>query len=109
MSSDGVHSCDVLVVGGGVAGMSAACKLAESGLRVHIVEQAPTLGGAVLRRAQTGQNPNLNGVHEPSWRDLMARFDRVRKLMSVSVCSTYTGTDSTGAISLSPTPLPQPA
>ncbi len=98
MSSDGEHFFDVLVVGGGLAGMSAACKLAESGLRVHIVEQATTLGGAVLRRAQTGQNPNLNGVHESSWRDLMARFDRVRKLMSVSVCSTYTGTDSTGAI-----------
>ena len=63
MSSDGEHSFDVLVVGGGLAGMSAACKLAESGLRVHIVEQATTLGGAVLRRAQTGQNPNLNGVH----------------------------------------------
>ena len=50
MSSDGEHSFDVLVVGGGLAGMSAACKLAESGLRVHIVEQATTLGGAVLRR-----------------------------------------------------------
>ena len=98
MSSDSVDSCDVLVVGGGVAGMSAACKLAEWGLRVQIVEQAPTLGGAVLRRAQKGQNSKLNGVHEPIWRDLMARFDRVRKLISVSICSTYTGTDSTGEI-----------
>ena len=91
-----------------MAGMSAACKLAEWGLRVQIVEQAPTLGGAVLRRAQKGQNSKLNGVHEPIWRDLMARFDRVRKLISVSICSTYTVLIQQ-AKSLSPTPLPQPA
>jgi heterodisulfide reductase subunit A len=37
----------VLVVGGGVAGMRAAADLAETGLKVYLVETAPGLGGRV--------------------------------------------------------------
>ncbi len=36
-----------LVVGGGVAGMSAATALAAQGLETHLVEKAPALGGLV--------------------------------------------------------------
>lgn len=36
---------DVLVIGGGVAGITAALELAEAGLHVHIVESKSTLGG----------------------------------------------------------------
>lgn len=39
---------DLIVVGGGVAGMSAALAGARSGLRVLLVEAAPQLGGASL-------------------------------------------------------------
>ena len=35
----------VIVVGGGVAGMSAACALAEAGLRVQLIERRSYLGG----------------------------------------------------------------
>jgi squalene-associated FAD-dependent desaturase len=35
----------VTVIGGGVAGMSAACALAESGAQVHLVERRSYLGG----------------------------------------------------------------
>ncbi len=37
--------CDVLVVGGGVAGLLAARAAAEGGARVILLEQAPVLGG----------------------------------------------------------------
>jgi len=37
--------CDVLVVGAGVAGLLAAKAAADAGLRVILMEQAPTLGG----------------------------------------------------------------
>jgi len=38
-------STTVTVVGGGVAGLSAACALAEAGCEVHLVERRPYLGG----------------------------------------------------------------
>lgn len=39
----------VMVVGGGVAGLTAASSLAEKGLRVFLVERTPTLGGWAAR------------------------------------------------------------
>jgi heterodisulfide reductase subunit A len=39
----------VLVVGGGVGGMRAAVDLAEAGLKVHLVENMPWLGGRVAQ------------------------------------------------------------
>jgi zeta-carotene desaturase len=48
----------VTVVGGGVAGMSAACALAEAGLRVQLVERRGSLGG----RASSFLNPGVGEV-----------------------------------------------
>ena len=39
------HRHDVIVVGAGFAGLSAACVLAEAGARVLVVEARPQLGG----------------------------------------------------------------
>ena len=36
---------DVLVIGGGIAGMQSALLLAEKGHRVHVLESAPAIGG----------------------------------------------------------------
>ena len=38
--------CDLVVVGGGAAGLSAAVTAAHHGLRVIVAEKAPVLGGA---------------------------------------------------------------
>jgi zeta-carotene desaturase len=48
----------VTVIGGGVAGMSAACALAEAGLRVQLVEQRGYLGG----RASSYLHPGVGEV-----------------------------------------------
>ncbi len=48
----------VTVVGGGVAGMSAACALAEAGFRVQLVEQRNCLGG----RACSYLHPSVGEV-----------------------------------------------
>jgi monoamine oxidase len=42
-----VIRCDVVVVGGGVAGLAAAGRLAEAGRRVILLEARPRLGGRV--------------------------------------------------------------
>jgi heterodisulfide reductase subunit A2 len=43
------NSGAVLVIGGGVAGMRAAADLAETGLKVYLVESSPSLGGRVAQ------------------------------------------------------------
>ena len=68
---------DVLVVGGGIAGMQAALDIAESGHKVYLVERETTIGGHMLQFDKTfptldcaacigtpkmvsvGQNPNI--------------------------------------------------
>ncbi len=55
---------NVIVVGGGLAGIAAACDLADAGLLVTLVEARPILGGKTwsFRDAQTGM-PVDNGQH----------------------------------------------
>jgi len=48
----------VTIIGGGVAGMSAACALAQAGLRVNLVERRGYLGG----RASSYLHPGVNEV-----------------------------------------------
>ena len=48
----------VTIIGGGVAGMSAACSLAEAGFHVHLVERRSYLGG----RASSYLHPGVNEV-----------------------------------------------
>ena len=68
---------DVLVVGGGIAGMQAALDIADSGHKAYLVERDPTIGGHMLQFDKTfptldcaacigtpkmvdvGQNPNI--------------------------------------------------
>src|SRR6516225_6266518 len=40
--------CDLVVVGAGMAGLSAAGRAAENGARVVVVEKAPHIGGSAL-------------------------------------------------------------
>src|SRR6185437_6906154 len=66
MSSEGMILSDsrhgsgwrVAIIGGGVAGMSAACALAEAGFRVQLVERRGYLGG----RASSYLHPGVNEV-----------------------------------------------
>src|SRR5512144_2593268 len=47
-----VHA-DVLVVGGGIAGMHAALTLAEAGKHVYLVEREPSIGGQMAKFDKT--------------------------------------------------------
>ncbi len=57
-ASDHKTGKSVTVIGGGVAGMSAACALAEAGFRVRLVERRGYLGG----RASSYRHPGVNEV-----------------------------------------------
>src|SRR3954471_5045967 len=62
---------DVLVVGGGPAGLAAASSAAEHGVRVGLVDDNPALGGQIWRQGIAGVNPEAE-----SW---------IRKLHSTGV------------------------
>ena len=57
---------DVVVIGAGVAGLSAAARLRQSGLRVLVLEASGRVGG----RARTDIEPALGGIwfdHGAAW------------------------------------------
>lgn len=49
MGDEGRKNGVILVIGGGVAGITAAVEAAEVGYPVHLVEREPSLGGRVIR------------------------------------------------------------
>ncbi|MEW9501732.1 NAD(P)/FAD-dependent oxidoreductase [Jeotgalibacillus marinus] len=56
---------DLLIVGAGPAGLSAAIEAAEQGLNVHVIDEFPRVGGRLL--GQLHQEPNgewWNGISE---------------------------------------------
>lgn len=75
---------DALVVGGGIAGMSAAVVLAERGVRVTVLEARPTLGGRLAAwpdRLADGTAQSVDhGFHAffrqyYNWRSILRRID----------------------------------
>ena len=48
---------DVLVIGGGPAGIAAACTAAEAGLRVDVIDDNPAAGGQIWRGGPGGGAP----------------------------------------------------
>lgn len=88
---------DVLVVGAGLAGMAAACCLGEQGLRVWVVEQAPTWGGAVLRQPAGGTDARLRGRHQARWERLLERLARLHARVTVRCGLQFSGLDADGA------------
>src|SRR5437899_10260781 len=52
--ADSQFQFEIVVVGGGPAGLAAACTAAESGCRVGLVEATPWLGGQIWRGEPLG-------------------------------------------------------
>ena len=44
---------DVMVIGGGIAGMQASLDLADKGIKVHLVEKEPSIGGRMAQLDKT--------------------------------------------------------
>jgi NADPH-dependent 2,4-dienoyl-CoA reductase/sulfur reductase-like enzyme len=66
---------DVLVIGGGPAGMAAAARAAECGVRVGIVDDNSQLGGQIWRRSADTQEPESSRWSE-----------RVRASGAIALC-----------------------
>jgi len=46
-------SKDILIVGGGIAGIQAALDLADMGIKVRLVEKLPSIGGKMAQLDKT--------------------------------------------------------
>jgi len=105
-------SRSVTVIGGGVAGMSAACGLAGSGLKVTLVERRGYLGG----RASSYLHPGVNEVIDNCQHvlfgcctNLIAFYQRVGVLDQIHWTSDMTMIEPGGRRSqLGPSLLPAP-
>ena len=49
LAGEDARTVDLLVVGGGIAGLTTAIEASEAGLQVALIEREPTLGGRVAR------------------------------------------------------------
>ena len=74
------HNFDVLIIGGGPAGLAAASEAAASGQSVGIVDDNPAFGGQIWRAAE-GRPMNATMSR---WYDVLRR-DNVRSLRGVRV------------------------
>jgi dihydrolipoamide dehydrogenase len=73
-SYGGDLTCDLLVLGAGPGGYSAAFRAADLGLKVVLVERYPTLGGVCLN---VGCIPSKAMLHVAAVLDEVAHFDKV--------------------------------
>jgi len=86
-----VHeSTDILVIGGGPAGLVAAQGLVESGLSVTLAEDQPQLGGSLL-----WDSARIDGIASADWAAAcerrLRRAGNIRVLSSSTVCGAYEG------------------
>lgn len=72
------ESYDLLVVGAGPAGLSAAARAAELGLAVLLADENPAPGGQIYRAVTTTPVKNRAILGDDYWRgaDIVARFER---------------------------------
>lgn len=102
-----MQRADVLVVGGGPAGMAAAAELARLGLAATLVEQRDQLGGAIYRRfAGTGVSPvQLPGHHRRSRDVLLQDLAQAGSRVSPMLQSVLIGVDRDGRFLIDNRPL----
>ena len=86
---------DILVIGGGPAGIAAACRVAESGRRVRLCDQAPAIGGAIFR-GTSGTGTLMPTEHSATWSENRTRLERNADAIQVMSSTAFVGLDANG-------------
>jgi D-hydroxyproline dehydrogenase subunit alpha len=80
------HHFEVLVIGGGPAGMAAAACAAECGVRVGLVDDNPSLGGQIWRSDSINQQPSGQQQSAPQNPDASKWIQRMRSSGGTAIC-----------------------
>jgi hypothetical protein len=91
-------SYDILVVGAGPAGVSAALEAAARGAQVLLVEQRPHAGGAIHRAAHDG-GPSavpMPARHKKNWARLQRELERLSGRIRLLTSAVFLGIDGQG-------------
>lgn len=80
----------VLIVGAGLAGLSAAISLAKAGISVRVVDRAPRPGGAIHRQPLPGVRSIATSAQARRWAGVMAQVERHRARIEI-LCETGFG------------------
>jgi NADPH-dependent 2,4-dienoyl-CoA reductase/sulfur reductase-like enzyme len=86
---------DILVIGGGPAGVAAATDLAEMGFTVLLAEQRDRLGGAI-HRTYVGEGPSplvMAGHHRRSWQGLQKKMRQAGSRITTQFETVFLGVD----------------
>lgn len=86
----------VLVVGAGLAGLSAAVELARAGLPVLVVDQAQAAGGAIHRQPLPGGRSLASPAQDHRWSELMSKVGAQGNRITVSPATQFGGLDHRG-------------
>ncbi len=100
MTDKACSACDVLIIGGGPAGMAAACSAAQSGRRVTIIDDNPSLGGQIWRGGQTSQQNREASEWFRKVENLNAEFIRGARVVDQPEASHLTAETCQGVIDL---------
>lgn len=88
---------DVIVIGGGPAGVAAAAELGRAGLEVTLCEQGSALGGAIHRQAgDPSRSVPVPSAQSARWRRLQAALAATKA--EILTRHAFAGLDGTGAV-----------
>ena len=93
---------EVLIIGAGVAGLSAASTLAEHGIKVRVIDMAHSLGGNIYRQPVNGSSRfPMTKEHRKSWARIHTRFQKNSSNIKLDLNKRFAGIDRTGTVFIS--------
>ncbi len=91
----------ILIVGAGIAGLTAAARIAEAGAEVIVVDQSASIGGNFHRQSSKGGGVKRLKHHRRQWERIQSNLQQQNQRIEVQNQTRFIGLDRTGSVLLS--------